>query len=104
MCVLLVRLLLWQGKADEWRRSWGLKASMAYELYIHLANVMKVGQHTGGGVIFREVGCRCSVVVIVVSCSWGLLCVGVVLGSAAQLAADVTADDDQTNNILIYIV
>lgn len=31
-----------KGKADEWRRSWGLKASMAYELYIHLANVMKV--------------------------------------------------------------
>lgn len=45
MCALLVRLLLWQGKADEWRRSWGLKASMAYELYIHLANVMKVGQN-----------------------------------------------------------
>lgn len=31
-----------QGKADEWRRAWGLKPSMAYELYIHLANVMKV--------------------------------------------------------------
>lgn len=33
-----------QGKADEWRRAWNLKPSMAYELYIHLGNVMKVSK------------------------------------------------------------
>jgi hypothetical protein len=50
MCVLLLLwLCLAQGKADDWRRSWSLKPSMAYELYIHLANVMKVSQQHGGG-------------------------------------------------------
>jgi hypothetical protein len=31
-----------QGKADEWQRAWALKPSMAYELFMSLANVMKV--------------------------------------------------------------
>jgi hypothetical protein len=33
-----------QGKADEWKRSWGLKPSMAIELYLQLAALMKVRQ------------------------------------------------------------
>jgi hypothetical protein len=31
-----------QGKADEWRRSWALKPSMAIELYLQLASLLKV--------------------------------------------------------------
>jgi hypothetical protein len=32
-----------QGKAEEWKRVWGLKPSMAIELYLQLAALMKVG-------------------------------------------------------------
>lgn len=51
-----------QGKAEEWKRAWGLKPSMAYELYIHLANVMKVRKgvvkNAGGDVVANPgVGC-----------------------------------------------
>jgi hypothetical protein len=48
-----------QGKADEWRRSWGLKASMAYELYIHLANVMKVRVKTHSKTVLTRCVCLC---------------------------------------------
>lgn len=45
LAALLVPVI--KGKADDWRRSWSLKPSMAYELYIHLANVMKVVSDRG---------------------------------------------------------
>jgi hypothetical protein len=39
----LLLLWFWQGKADEWKRVWNLKPSMALELYLQLAAIMKVG-------------------------------------------------------------
>jgi hypothetical protein len=38
-----VFLTISQGKAEEWKRTWGLKPSMAIELYLQLAALMKVG-------------------------------------------------------------
>jgi hypothetical protein len=39
---MLIVCLHLQGKSDEWQRAWALKPSMAYELFMSLANVMKV--------------------------------------------------------------
>lgn len=40
LAALLVPVV--KGKADEWKRVWGLKPSMALELYLQLAALMKV--------------------------------------------------------------
>uniref|UniRef100_A0A383WL32 PCI domain-containing protein n=1 Tax=Tetradesmus obliquus TaxID=3088 RepID=A0A383WL32_TETOB len=40
LAALLVPVV--RGKAEEWRRTWGLKPSMAIELYLQLAALMKV--------------------------------------------------------------
>ncbi|KAF6262353.1 hypothetical protein COO60DRAFT_649925 [Scenedesmus sp. NREL 46B-D3] len=40
LAALLVPVV--KGKAEEWKRSWGLKPSMAIELYLQLAALMKV--------------------------------------------------------------
>ncbi|KAF8059143.1 eukaryotic translation initiation factor 3 subunit M [Scenedesmus sp. PABB004] len=46
-----------KGKADEWRRVWGLKPSMAIELHLQLASLMKVvGDRAAGKEYLRLLG------------------------------------------------